>query len=170
MFIQYYDCHVSQPLLLEQLREIGIDISSGELSHLLTEGHDNFHQEKEDLLSIGLQHFNDFALDYMRAQNLPVKYQILFDYLKGSSYPSKEAWELALKDLSITAEYAIRIATQGVLIGISFWKYLEDRIKKLKKIPNLANIMKMKFAQQNEVHPVRYLHRLDSKYFIEFII
>ncbi len=57
------------------------------------------------------------------------------DYLKGSSYPSKEAWELALKYLSITAEYAIRIAAQGVLIGISFWKYLEDRIKKLKKFP-----------------------------------
>ena len=55
-------------------------------------------------------------------------------------------------------------------LGISFWKYLEDRIKKLKKIPNLANIMKMKFAQQNEVHPVRYLHRLDSKYFIKFTI
>lgn len=29
---QYYHCHVTQPLLLEQLREIGIDISSGYLT------------------------------------------------------------------------------------------------------------------------------------------
>ena len=26
---QHYHCHVTQPLLLEQLREIGVDISSG---------------------------------------------------------------------------------------------------------------------------------------------
>jgi len=37
---QYYHCHVTQPLLLEQLHEMGIDISSGYLNHLLIEGKD----------------------------------------------------------------------------------------------------------------------------------
>lgn len=32
---QYYHCHVSQPLLLEQLREWGMDISSGQLNRIL---------------------------------------------------------------------------------------------------------------------------------------
>jgi len=30
---QYYHCHVTQPLLLEQLDEFGIDISAGQLNN-----------------------------------------------------------------------------------------------------------------------------------------
>jgi hypothetical protein len=52
---QYYHCHVTQPLLLEQLDEIGIDISSGHLNNLLIEGKETFHREKDDILSVGLQ-------------------------------------------------------------------------------------------------------------------
>ena len=32
---QYYHCHVTQPLLLEQLREWEIDISSGQLNQII---------------------------------------------------------------------------------------------------------------------------------------
>lgn len=52
---QYYHCHVTQPLLLEQLHEIGIDISSGHLNNLLIEGKGDFHREKDDILSAGLE-------------------------------------------------------------------------------------------------------------------
>ena len=52
---QYHQCHVTQPLLLEQLREYGVDISSGQLNRLLMEGYDDFHSEKEELLSTGLE-------------------------------------------------------------------------------------------------------------------
>jgi hypothetical protein len=51
---QYHHQQVTQPLLLEQLRQLGIDISSGELSRLLTEGKDAFHQEKAELLPTAL--------------------------------------------------------------------------------------------------------------------
>jgi Transposase IS66 family len=52
---QYHHQHVTQPLLLEELRQFGIDISAGQLSHLLTEELDDFHQEKEELLPAGLE-------------------------------------------------------------------------------------------------------------------
>lgn len=52
---QHYHCHVTQPLLLEQLREWGFDISSGQISRILTEGKDIFHKEKDDILSVGLK-------------------------------------------------------------------------------------------------------------------
>jgi hypothetical protein len=52
---QYFHCHVTQPLLLEQLHEFGVDISAGKLSHLLTEEKDRFHQEKDRILSVGLE-------------------------------------------------------------------------------------------------------------------
>src|SRR4051794_20158145 len=51
---QYHHQHVTQPLLLEQLHQLGIDISAGELSLILTEGKDAFHQEKAELLPAAL--------------------------------------------------------------------------------------------------------------------
>jgi hypothetical protein len=51
---QYHHQHVTQPLLLEQLHPLGIEISAGELSRILTEGKDAFHQEKAELLPSAL--------------------------------------------------------------------------------------------------------------------
>src|SRR3954453_21214204 len=52
---QYHHQHVTQPLLWEQLDQLGIDISTGQLSRILTEGKDVFHQEKDELLPAGLE-------------------------------------------------------------------------------------------------------------------
>ena len=52
---QYHHAHVTQPLLLEQLREWQIDISAGQLSALITDDHGEFHREKDALLQAGLQ-------------------------------------------------------------------------------------------------------------------
>src|SRR5262249_2662118 len=52
---QYYHGHITQPLLLEQLRDFGVVISAGELNRLLTEGRDAFHQEKDEVRQAGLE-------------------------------------------------------------------------------------------------------------------
>jgi hypothetical protein len=52
---QHNQCHVTQGKLLEHLHDLGIVISAGELSRLLTENHDGFHQEKAEVLQAGLQ-------------------------------------------------------------------------------------------------------------------
>lgn len=52
---QYRQCNVTQPLLLEQLQEMGIDISAGQISCLLTEHHEEFHREKAAVVTVGLQ-------------------------------------------------------------------------------------------------------------------
>lgn len=52
---QYHQCCVTQPLLLEELREFGVDISSGQLNRILVEGYEGFHEEKDDILSTGLE-------------------------------------------------------------------------------------------------------------------
>jgi Transposase IS66 family len=51
---QHHHCQVTQPLLHEQLREWGIDISSGQIDALLSSDHDCFHAEKDALLERGL--------------------------------------------------------------------------------------------------------------------
>jgi hypothetical protein len=52
---QYHQCHVTQPLLLEQLWEYEVDISAGQLSNILTENKEEFHAEKEEVRQTGLE-------------------------------------------------------------------------------------------------------------------
>lgn len=52
---QYHHAHVTQPLILEQLLEVGVDISVGQVNRIITEGHDRFHREKDDILRAGLK-------------------------------------------------------------------------------------------------------------------
>jgi hypothetical protein len=51
---QYHQAQVTEPLLLEQLWEYGIDISAGQLHRILTENKNRFHQEKGAVLAAGL--------------------------------------------------------------------------------------------------------------------
>lgn len=60
---QYHHAHVTQPLLLEQLQEWGLEISAGQLSALITAGHEDFHLEKEALLQAALQRSRYIQVD-----------------------------------------------------------------------------------------------------------
>ena len=60
---QHYHCGVTQPLLLEQLREFEIDISTGHLSNILIEGKADFHKEKDRILAVGLEVSNYINVD-----------------------------------------------------------------------------------------------------------
>jgi hypothetical protein len=52
---QHYQAHVTQPLILEQLEELGIEISSGQINRIITEGKEQYHAEKELILRAGLE-------------------------------------------------------------------------------------------------------------------
>lgn len=52
---QNYGCHVTQPLILEQLHELKVDISAGQINNILIKKQDVFHNEKEQILSTGLK-------------------------------------------------------------------------------------------------------------------
>jgi len=54
LLYQHHHCQVTQPLLHEQLREWGIDISTGTIDALLSADQDTFHAEKDALLETGL--------------------------------------------------------------------------------------------------------------------
>jgi Transposase IS66 family len=67
---QHNQCNVTQGKLLEQLHDLGIDISAGELSRLLTEDHEPFHQEKAEVLQAGLQ-----SSDYVGVDDTTARHQ-----------------------------------------------------------------------------------------------
>ena len=56
----YHSCSVTQPLLLDWLHSHDCSISEGTLNNLLTQSHEAFHQEREDILEMGIA--NSYAL------------------------------------------------------------------------------------------------------------
>jgi hypothetical protein len=60
---QYHHANVTQPLLLEQLHELGIDISAGQINRLLTEDREAFHREKAEVLTAGLTSSSYLGVD-----------------------------------------------------------------------------------------------------------
>jgi hypothetical protein len=67
---QYHHAHVTQPLLLEQLREWGVDISAGQISAIITGNKERFHAEKEELLRVGLE-----CSDYVHVDDTGARHQ-----------------------------------------------------------------------------------------------
>jgi hypothetical protein len=60
---QYYHQRVTQPLILQQLSEWGIEISSGQISRILTEDKADFHAEKDALLTAGIKNSTYIQVD-----------------------------------------------------------------------------------------------------------
>ena len=54
LLYQHHHCQTTQPLLLEQIREWGIKMSSGQLNRLLSDNKTRFHDEKDALLEVAL--------------------------------------------------------------------------------------------------------------------
>jgi len=67
---QYHHCHVTQPLILEQLWELGIDISAGQVNRIITEGKQRFHHEKDEILRVGLE-----ISDYINVDDTGARHQ-----------------------------------------------------------------------------------------------
>jgi uncharacterized coiled-coil protein SlyX len=66
---QSYQQHVTQPLIVEHLRELGIDISVGQVNRMLTEGKEVFHEEKEAILRTGLAVAHYVSVDDTEARH-----------------------------------------------------------------------------------------------------
>jgi hypothetical protein len=67
---QYHQNHVTQPLIHEELLDLGIDISTGQIDRLLTEGHEQFHAEKDALLPAAREVSRYFQADDTGARHL----------------------------------------------------------------------------------------------------
>lgn len=167
---QYHHQHVTQPLLWEQLDQLGIDISMGQLSRMLTVHNDSFHQEKAQLLpaalevspyvqvdDTGARHkgrngyctqigndlfasfestnsksrinfleilrrphtdyvINEIAERYWKEQKLAA--DVVEKLCQGPrQFGEAVQWHARLKELGITAERHVQIATEGSLLG-----------------------------------------------------
>jgi len=60
---QYYHSGVTQPLIASQLLDYGVDISIGQISNILIENKDKFHQEQSSVLSKGIEICKELRTD-----------------------------------------------------------------------------------------------------------
>src|SRR3954467_15071404 len=67
---QHYQCRVTMPLLHQQLQDLGILISAGQISNLLTKGHEAFHAEKAAVKRVGLETARWISVDDTGARHL----------------------------------------------------------------------------------------------------
>jgi hypothetical protein len=67
---QHHQNGVTQPLIREELLDLGIDISTGQIDRLLTEGHEQFHAEKDALLPAAREVSSYFQADDTGARHL----------------------------------------------------------------------------------------------------
>jgi hypothetical protein len=67
---QHYQCRVTMPLLSQQLQDFGMLISGGQISNLLTKGHDLFHSEKAAVKQAGLETARWITTDDTGARHL----------------------------------------------------------------------------------------------------
>lgn len=65
----HYECRVPEPLLLQMFRSIGVLISAGQLSRILIEDKDSFHQEKEEILPAGIAATGQIQVDDIGARH-----------------------------------------------------------------------------------------------------
>lgn len=66
---QYYQNNVTEHLIRQQLLEFGISISAGQISNILTEGHQEFHAEKDRLLEAAREVSTHFHTDDTTARH-----------------------------------------------------------------------------------------------------
>jgi Transposase IS66 family len=92
---QYHQAQVTEPLLLEQLWEYGIAISAGQLHALLTANKERFHQEKAEVLAVGLVEASYIGTDDTGARHqghngyCTVIGNDLFAYFESSDHKSR---------------------------------------------------------------------------------
>ncbi|MDJ0682219.1 MAG: transposase [Xenococcaceae cyanobacterium MO_167.B52] len=93
---QHHQCRVPQPLIIEQLRELGIDISSGQVNRILICDKELFHQEQKEVLKAGLE-----TAEYVHTDDTGTRHQgkngyctvignDLFTYFRSSESKSRD--------------------------------------------------------------------------------
>lgn len=95
---QHYQCRTPRPLIVEQLQELRIEISTGQLNNILIEHKAIFHTEQQQVLRVGLEtaeyvHTDDTGARHQGKNGYcPVIGNQWFAYFKSSRSKSRQTF------------------------------------------------------------------------------
>jgi uncharacterized coiled-coil protein SlyX len=129
---QHYQCRVPQPLIHEQLREWGIDISTGQLHRLLCENQETFQAEQQQVLRVGLE-----TATYVHTDDTGARHQghngyctvignAYFTYFRTTERKSRQSFLETLQGESpcyVLNEYAQQYL-QSCPLAAKYWQVL----------------------------------------------
>ena len=136
---QHNQCHVTQPRLLEQLLEFGIDISAGQIDNILSHGKEAFHEEKKEILTVGMK-----VSDYVQVDDT------------GARHDGKNGY-----CTSIGNEYFAYFASTGSKSRINFLELLRGN-----HIDYVINAEAISYMKNEKLPPFR-LKQLEPKCFLD---
>ncbi len=132
---QHHHCHVTRPLLLKQLQEIGIDISAGTLNNILIENKDEFHQEKDRVLSAGLE-----ISPYINVDDTGARHQGQNGYCTLIGSPQFSWFESTVSKSRINFLSLLRAGYTDFVINAEAIAYAKDnKLPKVALEPLMAN-------------------------------
>ena len=158
---QYFQCHVTAPLLLQQLYEMGIDISAAELSNILIQGQESFHKEKEEIREAGLKYS-----DYVNADDTSARHNgkngyciaissSLFSYFKSGDSKSRINFLKVLQgdgELYAINEEGLNYAFENEISDIALDKLEESEGKKFRSLAAWQKFLKKQSIQsENDI-------------------
>jgi hypothetical protein len=123
-----HQCHMTEPKIAEWFANMGIMISDGQISHFLTEGHEAFHREKEEIVEVGLssspwQHMDDTGT---RVDGVNWHCQVICNPLYTAYFTTERKDRLTVIDvLRNQRERVFRLNDEAVALlrqfGVSQW-------------------------------------------------
>src|SRR5712691_9714583 len=130
-------CHMTEPKIGEWFAHMGILISAGQISNFLTEGHEGFHQEKEEIVEAGLssspwQHMDDTGT---RVDGANWHCQVICNPLYTASFTTERKDRLTIIDvLRNQRERVFRFHDEAVA-RLRQFEVSERRVDVLRNLP-----------------------------------
>jgi hypothetical protein len=144
---QYYHCHVTQPLLLEQLHELDIDISTGQLNNILIENKERFHQEKDHILAVGLQ-----VSSYINVDDTGARHQGQNGYCTHIGNESFSWFESTESKSRINFLKLLRAGHSDYLINVDAIAYMQSHKLPQYVIKPIIDNLSAVFANESQWH------------------
>jgi len=141
---QYHHCQTTQPLLLEQLREWGLDISAGQINQLLIANKTIFHTEKEAILMSGLS-----ASSYVTVDDSGARHQGKNGYVTqiGNDF---FAWFKSTQTKSrVNFLELLRAGEQDYCLTESALSYMKDKKLPLESLLKIQQHKDQTFSNQD---------------------
>ncbi|NJL61170.1 MAG: transposase [Methylacidiphilales bacterium] len=134
----YYGSNMTEGKLIEFLSDIGISISSGQLSNVLIKNHEDFHTEKGEILNAGLESspWQHFDQTHCRVNGENYNCNVVCNPLYTTYHTTRKKDRLSVIDALIPGHKLHYLLNREALELLEIWNISSKTIQLLEKLPS----------------------------------